>query len=235
MGSCFRRSTPLFLIALLAPPATAQITAEAAITTDYRLRGYSLTQREPVASLTLGYDDKSGLFADGTGILVLRPDGKIAFMGGFASLGYAKRLSGRLSVDAGLLRAQFNRHSGYRRDASYTELFAGLTARSFSLRAAYSPDYLWDGTSTLHVSGDLVHRPADKWRIVAHAGLLHTLTGGPPYAAPRTQYDWSLKLARQMGRADLELAYSNGGPEREMIAGAWRSKSALTATARWAF
>ncbi|MBO9576866.1 MAG: hypothetical protein J7494_14125 [Sphingobium sp.] len=238
-GSCLRRSTGSILGALLlliaSQPARAQLSAEAALTSDYRLRGYSLSHREPAASLTLGYDDASGLFVDGTAVLLRMPGGKIGFMGGFATIGYAKRLSSDLSLDAGLLRAQFTRQSSYRRNASYTELFAGLTGRSFAVRAALSPDYLWDRTTTLYVSGELVRRPWPKWRVVAHAGLLATLSGGPPYPASETQYDWSLRVGRQLGKADLELAWSNGGPNREMFDGRWHPKSALTGTARWAF
>lgn len=241
LGSCLLRSTAWFagalpLLSLLAAaPAAAQLSAEASITSDYRLRGYSLSHREPAAALSLGYDDKSGLFVDATGVVLHMPDGKIRWMGGFASLGYAARLNGDLAVDVGVLRAQYSRNASFRRNASYTELFAGLTGRAFSVRAALSPDYLWDGTTTLYLSGDLVRRPAPKWRIVAHAGLLATLRGGPPYAAPRTQYEWSLRAGHQLGHADLELALSGGGPNREMFDGIYHTRTALTATARWAF
>lgn len=216
-------------------PARAQLSAAASLTSDYRLRGYSLSHREPAASLTVGYDDKSGLFADATGVILRQPNGDIGFLGGFATIGYASRIRDNVALDIGLLRAQFARQSSFGRDASYTELFAGVTGRALSARAAFSPDYLRDGTATLYLSGEIVQRPAPKWRIVGHAGFLATLRGGPPYPAPQTQYDWSVRVARQLGPADLELMYSNGGPNREFVDGVSRPKSALTGTARWAF
>jgi uncharacterized protein (TIGR02001 family) len=216
-------------------PARAQLSAEASLTSDYRLRGYSLSRREPAASLTVAYDDKSGLFADATGVVLRQPNGDIGFMGGFATVGYAARIHDDVAVDIGVLRAQFARQSSFGRDASYTELFAGVTGRSLSARAAFSPDYLWDGTATLYLSGEFVQRPAPKWRIVGHAGFLATLRGGPPYPASSTQYDWSVRVARQLGPADLELMYSNGGQNREVINGVSHPKSALTGTLRWAF
>lgn len=219
----------------LADRASAQIGVEAQLVNDYRIRGYSLSGREPAASLALSYDDISGAFAELRGIVMHERDDGLAVMGGFATLGYAKRLSGDWTADVGLLRAQYTPDAGLGRSTGYTELFAGATGRHIGLRVALSPDYLWDRTTTVYASGQIFRRLNDNLRVTGHVGLLTYLRGGPPVSISRTQYDWSLQLQRQLGRADLRLGISAGGPDRDYFGGSSHSKSALTAGLSWTF
>ncbi|MBO9671517.1 MAG: hypothetical protein J7485_13480 [Sphingobium sp.] len=216
-------------------PACAQVNLEAALTTDYRLRGYSLSRREPAASLSVGYDGSSGIFGEVTGVAVYRAGGRLGLMGGYATLGYARRIGDGLSADIGLLRAQYAPDSSFGRATGYTEVFAGISGRSVALRAAFSPDYLWDRTMTLYVSGDVFKRPAEHWRISGHVGALAFVRNGPPAAVSRVRYDWAAQVQREFGRAELGLTLSGGGPEREYFDGSPHTKTAVTATARWAF
>src|SRR6478609_1275319 len=50
----------------LAVPATAQVAVEAALQTDYRVRGYSINDEKPAASLSVSYDDPSGTYVGGS-------------------------------------------------------------------------------------------------------------------------------------------------------------------------
>lgn len=216
-------------------PASAQVNLEAGLTTDYRLRGYSLSRREPAASLSVGYDDTSGVFGEVTGVAVHVPGGGLGLMGGYATLGYAQRVGSDLSAEIGLLRAQYTPDSSFRRATGYTELFAGVSGRSVALRAAFSPDYLWDRTMTLYVSGDVFKRPAQHWRISGHVGALAFVRNGPPAPVSRVQYDWAAQVQREFGRAEFGLALSGGGPDLEYFDGSPHTKTAVTATVRWAF
>lgn len=224
------------LVALLGVhPAAAQVSVEASLTSDYRLRGYSLSHREPAASLSLSYDDDSGVFGELTGVATHVPHSGLGVMGGYATLGYAQRLGGGWSADVGLLRAQYTPDSSFGRRTGYTELFAGVSGRSVAVRAAFSPDYLWDRTMTVYVSGDVFQRPADHWRVSGHIGALVFLRNGPPAPVSRIQHDWSFQIQRELGKAELALALSGGGPGREYFDGSSHTKTAVTATARWAF
>lgn len=217
-------------------PAAAQVNAEASLTSDYRLRGYSLSRREPAASLSLSYDDNnSGMFAEVAGVAMHVPQGGLGVMGGYATLGYGSRLGGGWSADFGLLRAQYAPDSSFGRGTGYTELFAGVSGRSVAVRAAFSPDYLWDRTMTVYVSGDVFQRPADHWRVSGHLGALAFLRTSSPAPASRIQYDWSVQIQRELGQAELGLAVSGGGPDDQYFGGSPHTKTAVTATARWAF
>jgi uncharacterized protein (TIGR02001 family) len=229
------------ILALLAAslgvrPVAAQVNVEAGLTSDYRLRGYSLSRGEPAASLSLSYDDNhSGMFAEMVGVAMHVPQGGFGVMGGYATLGYAQRFGDDWSADVGLLRAQYAPDSSYARRTGYTELFAGVSGRSVAVRVAFSPDYLWDRTMTVYVSGDVFERPADHWRVSGHIGALAFLRNGPPAPVSRIQYDWSVQIQRELGRAELGLALSGGGPDHQYFGGSPHTKTAVTATARWAF
>jgi uncharacterized protein (TIGR02001 family) len=233
------RSSFLILALLAASlgvcPATAQVNVEAGLASDYRLRGYSLSRREPAASLSLSYDDASGVFAELTGVAMHVPHGGLDVMGGYATLGYAKRLGDGWSADVGLLRAHYTSASSFGRSTGYTELFAGVSERSVAFRLALSPDYLWDRTMTIYVSSDVFKRPADHLRVSAHFGALAFLRQGPPAPVSRIQYDWSVQIQRALGKAEFGIALSGGGPDREYFDGSPHTKTGVTATARWAF
>src|SRR4051794_29766688 len=72
----FRLLTAAGLLAgCWAGPARAEVGATASIFSDYRFRGYSLSERRPVGIFDFAYDDASGLYADASISGVLRRDG----------------------------------------------------------------------------------------------------------------------------------------------------------------
>ncbi len=52
----------------LARPAHAQFSGAVSLQSDYRYRGISLTERQPVVSLDLAYDHASGAYAGASAI-----------------------------------------------------------------------------------------------------------------------------------------------------------------------
>jgi hypothetical protein len=46
----------------VATPAAAQVAIEAVIQTDYRVRGYSVSDSKPAAAVSLNYDHPSGIY-----------------------------------------------------------------------------------------------------------------------------------------------------------------------------
>jgi uncharacterized protein (TIGR02001 family) len=223
------------MILLAGAPATAQLNLGASLTSDYRLRGYSLSHGRPAASARIGYDDASGLFADGTAISFLAPDDSLKWMGGIVALGYARRLRGGLSVDAGVLRAQFSPQSSLGRAGGYTELFAGLSGRTLAARLSYSPDYYRPGVATLYGRVEATVRPAPRWRLSGHVGALTRLSGTPAFPIARTQYDWRAGATHILGPLELDASLSGGGPNWDYYGAQPHSKTALVGTVRVSF
>ena len=216
----------------LASPAAAQLSLGASVMSDYRLRGYSLSHGRPAASARVGYDDPSGLFLDGSAIAFLAPGDSLQWMGAVGAVGYAKRVGGSLSVDAGVLRMQLSSRSSLGRAGGYTEIFAGVTGRALSARLAYSPDYFRPGISTLYGSVEAVARPAEDWRLFGHVGALTRLRGTPAFPINATQYDWRAGVSRSLGKLDLELSLSGGGPNRDYYGSTPHDKTAVVGAVR---
>jgi uncharacterized protein (TIGR02001 family) len=223
------------MVLLAGAPATAQLNLGASLTSDYRLRGYSLSHGRPAASARIGYDDASGLFADGTAIVFLAPDDKLHWMGGIAAIGYARRLRSGLSVDAGVLRAQFSPQSSLGRSGGYTELFAGLSSRALAARVVYSPDYYRPGIATLYGRVEATLRPAPRWRLSGHVGALTRLSGTTTFQIARTQYDWRAGATHILGPVELDASLSGGGPDRDYYGVQTHSKTTLVGTVRVSF
>jgi hypothetical protein len=169
------------------------------------------------------------------GVGMHRADGGVGLLGGYATLGYARRLQSGWSADVGLLRAQYSPDSSFARNTGYTELFAGLTGKTAAFRLALSPDYLWNNTVTIYGSGDLFRRVTDHWRVAGHFGVLALVKGGPAVPISRLQYDWTAQLKREFGHVELGVALSGGGPDPDYFDGFEHSKTAFAATARWTF
>ncbi len=184
-------------------PASAQVSAEIALQSDYRLRGYSLSDGEPVAAVSLGYDDPSGFYAGGSAIGVLRGDEPelLALQG---SAGYAARLSADLSIDVGIARSQYYSGYGSTRNYHYTELYVGLSRRPVTGRVSFSPDYFRADTPTVYAEVETGFEIAPDWLVNAHVGTLHYLDQPPP-TLPRRRYDWRLGGTRRLGPYGIHL------------------------------
>jgi hypothetical protein len=218
----------------LATPVSGQVSLGADLTTDYRLRGYSLSRGRPAASAHIGYDDASGVFVDGSTTLLISSDGTPRWMGSIMAIGYARQITKRMSVDAGLMRLQLSPSASLGRAGGYTELFVGLTGPVLSGRIAYSPDYFRPSTATLYGSLEAVGRH-DDWRVFGHLGALARLGAMPAFPVARTQYDWRVGVGKQLSQVDLEIGMSGGGPNQDYYNAAPHSKTALVGNLRFIF
>ena len=200
----------------------------------YRFRGHDLSGRRPVATVDLSYDDKSGIYLGGSGVVLLTGSdpGLLELQ---ANIGVAHAIDGSLSYDVGITRSQYFERNGTTRDLHYTEFYAGLTRRNLSVHLYYSPDYLGPGVNTLYGEATLTVRPARLWTLTAHAGKNVYLSNRPAQVSPQGQYDWSLGVARQLGRFEAHLALSSGGPGRDRYSDGFHSRTAVTAGATIAF
>lgn len=195
---------------IAAEPAAAQLAGTVAIDSDYRLRGYSLSNDRPAVSAQLTYDDQSGLYFSLSALGELGHGGQ--FLGVIADAGYAKRLNEHVTIDAGVLRSQIRSPVSYLPGYKYTEVYAGAYVGPVVGRIYYSPDYRTGGLSTLYGELEAGFEPARNWRVSAHVGLLAYLNSKDFYHGGDTHRDWRIGVSRQFGNFEIHSALSGGKP-----------------------
>jgi uncharacterized protein (TIGR02001 family) len=188
----------------------AQVAGSVAIDSDYRLRGYSLSDNQPTASLQVNYDDKSGLYFTFSALTELGHGGR--FLGVIGNAGYAKRLNERVTLDAGVIRSQLRSAGPDAFGYKYTEIYAGAYVGPITGRIYYSPDYRTPGLSTIYGELEAGFEPARNWRVSAHVGMLTYLNSKSFYRGGNTHQDWRVGVSRQFGNFEIHSALSGGHP-----------------------
>ena len=213
-------------------PASAQIGASMSVATQDNFRGHSLSRRRPVTSLELSYDDGSGIYAGGAATVVATPDGGIRPLTLELNAGYALRVGTQTTLDLGVIRSDRSRFTNGGTATHYDEVYAGIIRGDFASHIYYSPDYLLAGRSTVYVDLDAAHPLGSKWRLSAHGGVL--LQFNRPLGAP-TQYDWRVGFARQLGRVEVQVGLTGGGPGPDFFVGQPRARTLLIISLSHAF
>ncbi len=209
---------PALLLPLLcqAAPARAQLSLSAALESDYRFRGLSLSNGRPSLGLSVAYDHPSGAYAGASVIGQDTAHDGARLLGYMEYAGYAFHTgSGGPTFDVGADNENFSQYSGKAyaysgkpQDLHYSEVYGGVSWRGFSSHLYYSPDYFKAGASTLYADIDGVWRPNDDWRLFAHAGALSPLAGG----GGRERYDLRFGVARAFRNSEAHVAWSGYFP-----------------------
>ncbi len=207
--------------------------------TDDRLRGVSLTDGKPAFGATLSYDHASGVYAGGSILGVADPGGQTRLFGYVDDLGYAHRIGSRLSLDVGIVNAHGSldprqRALARKRAFDYSEAHAGLASDNFSAHVAYSPAYLGMGR-TVYTDLDVVMRPAERWRLFGRLGALTPLDPPGRYGSRRPRYDLRAGGAVEVGKAELELAWTTTTPDQHYAAVYLPPKGALALSVKYFF
>jgi uncharacterized protein (TIGR02001 family) len=219
-----------------ATQATAQVTGAISIESDFRLRGYSMSGGQPVASARVGFDDGSGLYADGSATLVAtRHDGP-RFLGFQVAGGFATRVGAGWTIDAGIAHNELRAPYGGGFSYDYTEAYAGATRGPLSAYVFVSPNYFRPGFKTVYGQIEATITPAEDWYMTAHIGSLTYLDAPEPYRIrDKTLYDWRFGVARELGNLEVHATVSGGGPGRQRYYGEAHSRTAVTAGASLSF
>jgi uncharacterized protein (TIGR02001 family) len=196
------------------PRAHAELGASVAAESDDRLRGVSISGGDPVVSVNLAYDHASGFYGGVSATAVITAHDGWEMLGDVVYAGYAGRLDGQTSWDVGASNSNVSVYPDIAYRYNYTEAYAGITRNGLSAHVYYSPRYLGGGAPTLYGEVNGVWRPAQRWRLFAHAGVLTALGGGVPTYSGRTQFDGRLGVAREFGRCEVHLAWTttSAGP-----------------------
>ena len=217
-----------------APPgvANAQVDGAVSVSSDYLLRGRTLSDGRAALTAAASYDDRSGAYGDVA--LVASTDHREApyLLGAIGDVGYAGALASDWKVEGGLTRAQFAGRAGGRA-RGYTELHVGASRRDVSGRLHYSPDYFRPGNATLYAEVDAVVRHMSGWRIIGHVGLLSYRNRVLSPVGRKVQYDWQVGLARRVGRLDAKLAVAGGGPGGQFYNGTIHSRTTVVGLLSW--
>lgn len=168
-----------FLIAAVllaaATAAQAQVTGNVSVTTDYRFRGISQTQKGSALQGGFDYADKGGVYAGNwnsnvssasyTDSVGLEHD---------LYAGFKKQIAKGLELDVGTYNYIYNRQDGNFNSRSNThELYVGLTRDSVSVKASQSiGDYfgLANSSGTRYLEANLNHPLSKTLALNAHVG-----------------------------------------------------------------
>ena len=193
------------VLALAAGAAQAQVAGSVTLASDYRLRGFSLTDRRPALSVSAAYDAASGLYAGGTVIAEDAEGRGVRVLGHMEYAGYAWRSGGR-SFDVGLNNVELRLARSRIIEIDYTEVYAGVAVDNLSARLAVAPNYPRHGMETFYLNVAGVWRPAEQWRVSAAAGATARTGDYPGFDDRRRLYDVRLGVTRAFERGELSLS-----------------------------
>lgn len=219
------------------PPQDLTVTGSVTLTSDYRLRGISFSDREPAIQGSLTVSHKSGLYV---GTWASSQAGYGSFGGANMEVdllgGYTRTL-GKTTLDAGLAWYFFPGTSGHQ----WSEIYASVSHRVGPVKAKiganHGPRRRSIGTGdNLWVYGDLV-LPIAGTPIALRSHVGYTVGSGSIYGGPRGHYvdysagaDLSWKnltfsasyVGTDINRAEADAYYTYPGtrPGRSIVRGA---------------
>jgi len=219
----------------LASRAHAEIGISVAAQSDDHLRGVSISDGQPVVSLNLAYDHASGVYGGISATAVVTRHAGWEVLGDVVYVGYAGRVDSQTSLDVGVANSCVSVYPDTTYRYNYTEVYAGISRGGLSAHVYYSPRYLGGGAPTLYAEVNGAWRPARRWRLFAHTGVLTALGHGGLTYYGRTQFDARLGLAHEFGRAELNLAWTTTSATPNFPPGYAQSRNAVVLGAAYNF
>jgi uncharacterized protein (TIGR02001 family) len=215
---------------MLATHAThGQTSASASLSSEYSVRGVSLSDGRATPQLSLAYDWAPGWYAGAFAAPRLTLGESSHVTGLVAYVGYARRLGSGMSWEAGASSTSFQRASEY----NYRELYAGLASDRLSGRLYLAPAYYGYGGRVAYAEINGFYPLRERIKLIGHIGVLHGLRG--PAASARDRVDMRLAIGFDAGACNIQLAWLSSasvgtGAEREV-----RPPRALALSATYSF
>ena len=152
------------LTACCAWPVDAQVSGSVGVVSDYRYRGYSLSDGNPAVQASVAYDWSRGAYA---GVFASSTD----YAGDTGAqlipyVGYARRDKQGRSWDLGVRYSHFTTDS----EASYFEAHLGVAFRRAAFRVHYAPDYFGQ-VSNWYLEADGSLPLGERMRWLWHVGV----------------------------------------------------------------
>jgi uncharacterized protein (TIGR02001 family) len=215
---------------LAAHAARAQASASIALTSEYSVRGVSLSDGRAARQLSLSYDAAQGWYAGAFAASHVRLGERSDVIELIAYGGYAHQLASGLSWEAGASSTGF-RHSS---DYNYREVYAGLASDHISGRLYLAPAYYGFGGRVAYGELNGFYPLRERIKLIAHIGALHRLQGQVP--GTRDHVDLRFAISHDAGACNVQLAWLSGSSIGSATArGADRSPRALALSASYSF
>jgi uncharacterized protein (TIGR02001 family) len=198
------RGAAILVFCSLASGAAAQISGTASVVSDYRYRGFTLSDQKPAAQIAVTYDDPRGWYAGAFGSTVrLAPPAGPNFQA-IAFGGFASRLPSGLTLEAG---GDYSAFTGAGSD-DYAEIFLGAATENASGRIYYSPRYFGQPSNAFYGEINGSQPITASVRLVAHLGFLRSrYESGYGTQSGQHVVDGRIGLAVDFDAFRLELAW----------------------------
>jgi uncharacterized protein (TIGR02001 family) len=212
----------------LCPVARAQVAASVSLDSDDRLRGVSLSDGRPVATLALAYDAPDGAYGGVSGAATQTSHDGPQPLSYVVYLGYAGSLGPGASWDVGVTNSGVAAYADRTYVSHYTEIYAGFTRGELSGHIYYSPRYLF-GAQTIYLELDGIHRLGDHWRLAGHVGLLTPLSRSGDASMDAERVDLRAGIVREFKHCELRLALTSTAPAPVYPIGDRQARTAVVA------
>jgi uncharacterized protein (TIGR02001 family) len=233
------RGAGLALLALAAfawaGAAQAETAFSAAVSSDYRFRGISLSDGRPALTASFNYDAEGGGYVGLTGVAAATAHNGFQALGYQAYAGYARRLGSGDSWDVGVAHTDITEYYRPPYAVRYSEVYAGWAGRNLSAHVYYSPSYLGERVATVYANLDGSITPSPDWRLFAHAGVLTPVTRRAGSDLRNPQYDARVGVARRIRSVELQLSGVTVGPDADYPANHPQKREAVVLSAAYYF
>ncbi len=192
------------ILAGVALPARAQLGFSAAVESDYRFRGLSLSYGRPDLRLAMSYDHRSGAYA-GLSLIASDDEGTgVRLLGYVDYAGYVLRPARGPAWEAGVTNMHVHGPASY----DFSEVYAGVVGDHVSARLYYAPHYFGRPWDTVYADLSGGKRLSAHWRAFGHVGMLTPLSG--PFRAER--YDVRAGVAVSLRTYEVQMAWTRSNP-----------------------
>jgi uncharacterized protein (TIGR02001 family) len=198
-------------LALGAASASAEISGNVALTTDYKFRGISQSDESPAIQGGFDYEHDSGFYIGAWGSSVdfdlnNPPDGldgslELDIYAGFGgSFGDSD-----FGYDIGVMAYTYPGDDGLEGD--YNEIYGGISWKDLSVSMAYSDDYYAETGKFYYLAGDYSYGFAEIWSLDLHVGLNSFDEADAFLSDGADEYiDFSVGISVSVAGVDLSLA-----------------------------
>lgn len=226
-------ATHIGLIALgmlAAHAARAQASASVSLTSEYSVRGVSLSDGRATPQLSLSYDGAQGWYAGAFAAPHVRLGQQSNVTELIAYGGYAHQLPSGISWEAGVSSTAFPHTSDY----NYREVYVGLASDRVSGRLYLAPAYYGYGGRVAYGELNGFYPLRDRINLLAHIGALHRVNGQAP--GTRDHVDLRFAIGYDAGGCTVQLAWlGRAGIDPGTARGAGRAPRALALSASYSF
>lgn len=187
-----------------APAPPFSFSGNIALTTDYRFRGISQTDEDPAVQGGFNLNHESGFYAGVWASNLDFNDGDQASIEIDVFGGYSAKFNDDLGYDLGFITYIYP-GADTASDYDYTEVYAGLTYKVFSLKYYYSPEFFFETGDAGYIDATAnLSLPAD-FGLLLHAGH-QSIDENANFGTP-DYLDYRIGVNKKLAGFGFDLSY----------------------------